>query len=550
MIGVPGVAFALLTTVLIAAGASATVKDDLWYNRLANELGAALPDGSGVTGSQVENDQSEHYTPHPTDIEFAGKTFNAKSGATGGNSTHARGVGYRFYGNSRSVAPGVTTIDVWEADDWATSGFLNTGTTNEPNVEIRSVQNHSWIGGFETTAQNTEAIRRFDYSINRDNYVAVVGMNNGDTTTIPSLMGHSFNAISVGRKDGNHSHGFTSFDTIGRIKPDIIVPETTVSRATPWVSSTAALLLDAGAGTQAENSEAIKAIILAGATKHEFSDWDRTSTRPLDDTFGAGELNVYRSYHILDAGEQESSAASEVGQIGWDFETSSGSNDQLYFFSVDNGDKIHELSVALTWNRIVTDGLSGGNWGNPQSSLANLSLELWNASNFNLSSQIDLSDSPVDNVEHIYQQQLAPGQYAIRVLGGSGTDYALAWSGTDYGLAGDVNLDGQVTGDGSGLAEDDDVTAFVEGWGWEQAQSDLLSWKQGDLNQDGLTNLSDFVILRDSIGAASGASLNLSALLSSSNAVPEPSSVVIAGMGLVSLGAWVATRRYLCRATS
>ncbi len=532
---------ALGVIALLQSSVSGSEKTDIWFTLLSSELGDALPRGSGVHVSQVESPNSSgHYTPSPSDPQFTGKTFFPKSGITGGNSSHARGVGRRFYGNSSSIARDISTIDNWEANHWATDGFLNTSSTLEPGVEIRAVQNHSWIGTFGDSVADTDAIRRFDYTINRDNYVAVAGMNNGDSMTLPSLMGHSYNAISVGRSDGNHSHGMTTLDTAGRIKPDIVAPLSLTSHTTPYVGGAAAMLLEEGAGTQAENSEAIKSILLAGATKHEFSDWDRTSARPLDDVYGAGELNVYRSYHILDAGEQESSRTANVGQIGWDFEIAPTSNDDLYFFNVAENDTLHELSVVLTWNRIVTDGLGGAAWGNPQSTLADLSLELWSANSFSLDARLDFSNSRVDNVEHIYQQQLEPGQYAIRVLGAAGTDFALAWSGTDYSTMGDLNLDGFVTGDGTGPIETDDLSAFIAGWGRTHSAANVEAWRQGDLNLDGTTDLYDFALLRSVYPAAAG--------IASALTVPEPSSVGIAVLIAVALA--VASSRRVRRCDS
>ena len=73
------------------------------------------------------------------------------------------------------------------------------------------------------------------------------------------------------------------------------------------------------AGTDGARSEVIKAMLMAGATKGEFANWidpttglvnpwNRTQTRPLDDVFGAGELNVYNSYLIGIGGKQSASA--------------------------------------------------------------------------------------------------------------------------------------------------------------------------------------------------------------------------------------------------
>jgi hypothetical protein len=58
-----------------------------------------------------------------------------------------------------------------------------------------------------------------------------------------------------------------------------------------------------------------------------------------------------------------------------------------------------------------------------------------------------VSDSSVDNVEHIYLQNLAPGRYAIGVNGSLGTQYALSFNfvpevpaGLPVGILGVVGL--------------------------------------------------------------------------------------------------------------
>ena len=53
-----------------------------------------------------------------------------------------------------------------------------------------AVANFSWIGTYGTTTpHDNDALRRFDYMINRDNLVAVVAVNNGAGTPIPAAAG-------------------------------------------------------------------------------------------------------------------------------------------------------------------------------------------------------------------------------------------------------------------------------------------------------------------------------------------------------------------------
>jgi hypothetical protein len=264
--------------------------------------------------------------------------------------------------------------------------------------------------------------------------VAVVGVNNFETNPVPALMAHAYNGISVGVPSGNHSRGGTTFDVAGRIKPEIVAPSAfyAVSYSCGTVSGAAALLLQTADGSSAlanarDNSEVIKAVLLAGASKSPFPGWTRTPTQPLDLIYGAGQLNIHKSYHLLVAGEHASSSSVTVPDRGWDFATSAASPAR-YYFDVPAGFVLTNFSVILTWNRKVTD-LPGGGF-NPQVSVADMNLRLYTVSGFTPGTELDSSVSTIQNVEHIFAS-LEPGRYALEVTSNSsGTDYALAWGGT------------------------------------------------------------------------------------------------------------------------
>lgn len=518
---------------------AASQHDLIWHTRLANELGAALPDGTGVVVSQVEADGSDgDYRTWIDGDERQGKTVTLRSGPSDG-SNHAGAIGNIIFGNLSGIASGVTNIQAWEAGHWLGAGdidqstsLLKTGLTSHlgvPLVETADVQNNSWIGGLSTSVLTIDAIRRLDYTIERDNYVSVVGLNNGSGTAIPKLLAHAYNVISVGTSHGGHSQGLTTFDGIGRTKPDLVAPYDNTSGATAAVSGVAAILVETAGQTAARNSEVIKAALLAGATKHEFTDWDRSTSRPLDEVYGAGQVNAYRSYHIVASPEQSASSTREVDLVGWDFVASPAEDEHLYFFSVaESMGNLDELSVALTWNRLVTDGLNGDSFGALGSTVADLRLDLFKASNYQLGANLQASDSEKDNVEHLYLNHLDPGQYALRVSGASGTDFALAWSGTEFGMMGDLNLDG--------IVDNDDVDAFVGGWGGTQAAAGLDTWRTGDMNQDGATNLADFLLVRGRLSPDFGAQVGLATQLAAGSAVvPEPGSLLIATLGALAL---------------
>lgn len=120
----------------------------------------------------------------------------------------------------------------------------------------------------------------------------------------------------------------------------------------------------------------------------------------------------------------------------------------------------------------------------------------------------------------------------------------------DYSVMGDVNLDGEVTGNGTGPATTDDVTAFVAGWGYDNGPGpgNITSWMSGDLDRDGDTDVYDFLQLRDALnGQISGAVLT--ALFGSSGVpgppsnAPEPASIVLALAAAAFLAAGLRQRR-------
>jgi hypothetical protein len=103
----------------------------------------------------------------------------------------------------------------------------------------------------------------------------------------------------------------------------------------------------------------------------------------------------------------------------------------------------------------------------------------------------------------------------------------------NYSYIGDVNLDGIVSGNGSGPTSTDDVSAFIAGWGYNGGSpGNIVSWQKGDLNRDGLTNVSDFLLLRGALnGAISSAvlqSLFGSTTIPGPGGVPEPASAFLA----------------------
>lgn len=418
----------VVSPVFMRSAAGQTWKEPVGYNALLAEKGAALEDGSGILVGIVEapsGSASGPYLPNVNSSEFAGKTITDMTGTNSNASGHATGVGIRFFGKNQSMAGGVTQIGAYEANDYVfrVIGALS-GT--DPLADSYDVTNHSYVGSGLSTSQANDLLMRFDYVINRDNTVAVVGTNNGSGNRTPQLLAPSYNAITVGRSDGNHARGGTVDYGVGRLKPDIVAPLSFTSDATPVVASAATLLKHAGAGTGAAQNEVIRALLFAGATKEEFVDWDRTTTRPIDDIYGFGELNIYNSYHILEGGEFEASTsdpASTIGLEGYDYGQFNGSDALFYDFEIANE---ATLSAALTWNAEITDNDASGLF-DPSFFLANLDLELFDSSGTFLGTLVDSSLSTLYNQEHIYQTNLAAGSYTFRISGSGATDFGFAW---------------------------------------------------------------------------------------------------------------------------
>jgi hypothetical protein len=533
------IALAALPRSLPAAVAFEPWQIEVGYDRLVATLGAATPTADGILLSQVEASEAPasspiRYYPFAADSDFLAGTdplgqavtfIDGTGMAANGTSGHATTVGRYFFGNTIGLAKAANNVRVYEANDWL-SNHVRVNSNNEPLAFPFEVQNHSWIGSFGNEAQDRDALRRIDYLIETSDATVVGATNNngsGDpNASHPALMTYSYNAIIIGRSDGRHSRGNTgSTYGPGRYRPDIVTPAPVTSFGAPQVSGAAAILRDAAEGTPADRSEPIKAILMAGATKQQFANfvepfngtpnpWDRTQTRPLDDVFGAGQLNIYNSYQILAGGQYAGSTSTPAmsGQLnGWDYQNrkSDPTAANLYYnFLVPVG-KLMELSAILTWNVKVADSNPSPSVFSPQETLQNLDLYLYDSTSAFLGAEVDKSISSFDNVEHIYQTNLGPGMYTLRVAGAASWDYALAWRFKDH--SGDFNDDGVVDA------------------------ADYLVWRKGFGT---LYTLDDYNDWR----ARFGTSIFTGTSFAQSTAVPEPATAALAACALAVVGVW------------
>ncbi|MBU0995319.1 MAG: hypothetical protein KJ737_22715 [Proteobacteria bacterium] len=446
----------------------AGLKDDVGYTMLSGALGSSTPDGTGVWVTQVEAPVTNgEWMPDPGNSQFDGKTLNDMSGSGGLYSSHATTVAYYFFGNTASMAPGVSVIDCFSINHWLASGYLRVSDDRHPLSSSSRISNHSWVG--TSPGYASEILRRLDWVIDRDEFIQTVA----NCVSGSPLMGDSFNSIVVGRTSGESGSGTVYVDsdyTGGRQNPHIVAPQAYLSNAIPVISSIAGVLVEAGhtktylsndpyityrtnrSGNRiynAERSEVIKAVLMAGADRftHNTTQWDITTYRtdPVDQTengldkrYGAGQLNIYNSYFILAGGEQncEEDAPEGGGHIGWDgfdydpyFGGVSGSNDtSSYYFTADENHS--RLAATLIWNISINGGTYYSFNGN--ATLYDMDLLLFDVTDPENPVLSACSMAEGVNQENLWVPLEKGTNYCIQVRKGSSQsdflwDYALAW---------------------------------------------------------------------------------------------------------------------------
>ena len=295
-------------------------------------------------------------------------------------------------------------------------------------------------------------------------------MNNGGTNY--PLLGSSFNAIAVGLSNGNSAHGSyplattptTPYASGSRTRPDLVAPAGATSYATPMVASATALLVETGhkGGTtlstdplvksttnrngdtiyNAERSEVVKAALMAGASRKSPNltnsvtpnGYTVNTDNGLNNIYGAGQLNIFNSYHIIAAGEQNSredfaAGGGEIKAVGFDYDPQfgglGGSNrtGSYVFTALTTG----SLSASLVWNLTVTGETANG--FDTSASLYHLGLYLYDTTS---ALELAYANSTVDNTENIWWNNLVPNHaYLLQVTAEQGDflwDYGLAWN--------------------------------------------------------------------------------------------------------------------------
>ncbi|MDG2199896.1 MAG: dockerin type I domain-containing protein [Phycisphaerales bacterium] len=496
--------------------AMADVLEDIGIDALMERLGSqSMPTGFGVRIAQVEADESGNYAPDEGNSHFIGKTFHIQSGDTGA-SGHATNICQWMCGNEWSPAPGVTDIDCWSLEDWCLEGFLraNFSSSFPPWSTPNFIKNFnlSWIASFGSVNNNHQVLRRADYVVERDNVMMCHGVGNTGQASIP-LMTCMFNGLSVGKRSGAHLTEDTvaGIEGAGRMRPEIVAPLSTSSAATGLVSGVMTLLVetarnDDSLDSQAEDTEVIKALLLAGATHVQFEGpWANgavtegaergTSIRPLNNTLGAGMLNADRSHRMLTSGRTwgglSSSSPGAAELHGWDQAFCLATSSRWWSFSLDG--RVENATIVATWNRIVNDEFTGYAMGNAD-------LELWRLdADGELASLVGdaglpffeggnvTSQSAVDNVELLSVDGLAAGDYVLELRhassGVNSLTAGMAWYFSDpevVDVPGDLDGDGQV-----GV---NDLLMVIAQW-------NCTGNCTADADGDGTVNVSDLLIV-------------------------------------------------------
>ena len=515
---VRSVVLCALPVVALSTAASADIFTDIRYTDLVSRLGAATPTGAGIGIGQVEAPENAagSYAPDAGLAEFSGKTISLLSGTGLVPSWHATEVAKNLYGNTFSIARGVTSISSWNVNPWITGVYLRVGSGSTvapatPPAGVR-VFNHSWIGSFGSVTSDNDALRRLDYTVTRDNIFIAAGTNNGAGSVAQPMMAYAFNGVTVGLADGNHANALTpaGIDGPSRRKPDMVAPGQFTSFATPVVGAAAALLFDTAdsdpsvaSNVNANRALTVKAVLMAGATHAET--WSNgapasgttrgVASTPLDPVYGAGLLNIDRAHRIFTGGEGTAFAAPQANTFerrrGWDYIPTVIANTSAYW-SFRVASPASEMSVVATWHRQVALNFSSWN-------MQDLDLRLWRLVGGQLvsisgdagvgvfASGNCESISTADNTEHLYLRNLAAGDYVLELKRKAGTQSALpvvvAWHLPDPTVLGDL--------DGDGLVGASDIAILLNGWGSAGA---------ADLNGDGVVNGADLATLLSNWG--------------------------------------------------
>jgi hypothetical protein len=149
----------------------------------------------------------------------------------------------------------------------------------------------------------------------------------------------------------------------------------------------------------------------------------------LDSRFGAGRLNIYNSYKIIDSGEQDS-AEDGVGTVGtegfhYDASFGTGGNNATGTYTFQANPFNLRLCASLVWTLEIASGNNSRFYGD--ATLHNMDLVLFDVTE---GSQVAASTGSGDNTESLSWVPLVSGhdyELSVQSIGNFEWDYALAW---------------------------------------------------------------------------------------------------------------------------
>ncbi len=448
-------------------------RDDVGYGALVGQLGAAAPNGAGVPVLMAEFGIDGGYVPLYTLPQFPNKTIAVRT-PLGSNSVHATEVAENFFGVATSIAPGINQIEIYETNDFLTNGYMHWATSAlVPNISPQAsrVANHSWIASAANNNQSIDHLGRLDWLVHQDDFVQVVGVNNGPNGSSP-IYSNSLNSIAVGLTNGNHPTGTLPVGgayTAGRSKPDLVVPTYATSFAAPVVSASHCSA-DPGsaqqsvifqrlvhAGTNPEPTDlpcgdvgGHQSVAAGGRVAHGIQRRRQHACstiaamhrckRPTASTRGSAQgssmfTTATASWPGANSNSLQDGGPQLVGPVGFDYDPSFGgaggsNNTAEYDFIA--GWTGQTLSASLVWNaKVDIDQLRTSQNKYNAVTLHNFDLSLVDITNPASPIWIASSVGTIQNTENILATLVGGHRYRMMVTtaGGAGNwDYGLAWT--------------------------------------------------------------------------------------------------------------------------
>lgn len=440
---------------------------------------------TNTAGSGALNEVDRHAT-------WATFAFAGRTGGGFPDASLQRGIAYGATAGSAGNA--VSWSGARYALSFGTSGFSEFRTMR--NIfPLANVVNSSW-GGSDPEGDDVFTIARDAVAFEnpRTTWVVSAGNSGPGTNTVGSP-GSGYNSITVGATSGTTPDTYdmvASFSsrgpqpspgsaTLNRATVDILAPGDNLTLAyyggetggnrvalggapsgpaggpgfysgavagtsfsAPIVAGGAGLVNDVmiGNGYSADGRDArvVKAILLNAADK--LDGWDngqsnvagviRTS-QSLDYAQGAGQMDLEQTYHQIVEGTRDVAGldGGAIMPIGWDFGAlppTDGTMDQFTFSDPLVAGSMFTGTLAWFRDRFLDAEITTV----ADTFMADLDLELWN---LDTASLVAISESRVNNVEHLQMTIPTSGNYAIlvRFFDGVGTNpasvpYGLAWN--------------------------------------------------------------------------------------------------------------------------